>query len=193
MNLTRFLAPVLALSMLSGCASITRSQFAGDQTYTALDAAMKTTSPIGDIKFGDARRIRIDATSPLMDTPAQRGRFESVTINGRKGSNYQLTIAGVCDCLGFRKWSVAPKAFLFNDRAELIAEGTQVNPQIQTLLGKFPEDGIYRILVIADDSRTGERLSSVQGGVPAGAVFIPNVFTIPVSSHPTGIVSVSVQ
>lgn len=192
MNCTRFFATIFLALTLSACASITRSQFAGDQTYTAFDSALKTAGPIGHVKMGDARNIRIDTTSPMLNMPTRHGRFESVTIDGRKGSQYQVTIWAPCDCLGFRKRSVAPLAFLFNDRGDLIAEGAQTSPQSRFLSGAFPEDGTYRVLVIADDSRTGEKLSSVNLDLP-GAVYIPDAFSIPVKSHPTGIVQVNYQ
>lgn len=185
---------MLAALSLSACASISRSDFAGDARHTDLRTAALNTKPIGQVEYGNARNIKIGMSSPVMTADSLNGRFEVVSIQGVKGRPYAITVAAICDCLGFRKWSVVPEAYLLDHDGNTLAQGAFISPTIRYITGTFPQDGEYKVLVAADATSEGERVGEIRGGMAIpGQGFIPNVLQLALRSHPTGIVQVNYE
>lgn len=186
-----FLVIVAALS-LSACASISRPDFAGDVRHADLRAAALSTKPIGHVEYGNARNIKIGTNSPLMAADPLNGRFEIVSIQGVKGRPYAITVAAICDCLGFRKWSVVPEAYLLDQHGDTLAQGAKTALTTRYITGTFPEDGEYKVLVLADATSEGERVGEIQAWLP-GPAAAAGFLSMSMRSHPTGVVQVNHQ
>lgn len=173
----KILALFAVLFIVSGCASVARSDYAGDKKYADIQSAMQHTAPLAQLVPGAVHSVKISTDSPLLDSPSGKGRFERIAIKGRKGESFSFALVGVCDCLGFRKWMVAPYAYLLD------ASGAVVAPKMpgQPPIGKFPADGDYALMVVADSVSNGTNIGYLVGGL----------LTLPLISHPTGIVNVT--
>jgi len=188
----RFFLVMLAALSLSACASISRSDFAGDARHTDLRTAALNTKPIGQVEYGNARNIKIGTNSPLMATDSLNGRFEVVSIQGVKGRPYAITVAAICDCLGFRKWSIVPEALLMDQDGNTLAQGAVTAPTIRYITGTFPQDGEYKVLVMADATSEGKSVGEILAWIP-GPIVTPGFLSISMRSHPTGVVQVNHQ
>jgi hypothetical protein len=187
-----FFLVIVAVLSLSACASISRFDFAGDARHPDLRTAALNSKPIGQVEYGSARNIKIGTNSPLMVADSLNGRFEIVSIQGVKGRPYSITVAALCDCLGFRKWSVVPEAYLLDHLGNTVAQGARTAPTSRYITGTFPEDGEYKVLVLADATSEGARVGEIQGWVP-GPAAVAGFLSISMQSHPTGIVQVNHQ
>jgi ribosomal protein S2 len=78
-------------------------------------------------------------------------------------------------------------AYVFDSAGGLIAnEEKIVDPKVKVLKGVFPSDGIYKVVVVADNTNKGKKIGEAIGylaGLP--------VFAIAETIHPTGLVQVS--
>ncbi len=181
---------IVAVLSLSACASISRSEFAGDVRHSDLRTAALSTKPIGHVEYGNGRNIKIGMNSPLMVGESLKGRFEVVSLQGVRGQPYALTVLAICDCLGFRKWTVVPDAYLLDHEGMMIAQGAIISPTHRHITGVFPRDGEYKVLVMADATHEGEKVGSIRAWLPGGGL-TSSFLDIPKRSHPTGIVQVS--
>ncbi|MEO6147549.1 MAG: lipoprotein, partial [Sulfuriferula sp.] len=167
---------------LSGCASAVRQHSLIDKKYSEIAIAAKEVAALTAIQRGQSVNIKVGDSSPSINYGKAVGKFESVEVSPTSASNFRITIAGICDCLGFRKWSAVPITYLLNDHGDVIAEGTFATPNTQLLTGKFPVAGKYKILIVADSTTKGRYLSDVSGLVIySGLPIAP--FSIPMRSH----------
>jgi hypothetical protein len=55
----------------------------------------------------------------------------------------------------------------------------------------FPEDKDYYVMVVAESTSEGKKVGEVTGGLSIpGKAYVPDVLTLSMTSHPTGIVQV---
>jgi hypothetical protein len=188
----QLITSTLAVALLTGCAGISRTGFAGNDVHHDLRSTALNVAPIGVVEYGQARNIKISVDSPMLEAGPLRGRFEVVKIRGTQGRRYTLTVAARCDCLGFRKWSVVPHAYLLDQEGNVITQGRALTPTTQHLAGSFPKDGEYKVLVVADGTSQGKKVGEFSGGaLLPGYVYVPLNFVK--TSHPTGLVQVNYQ
>lgn len=172
--------------MLSGCATV-RSDFAGNKTYNDIKSIKLDSAAIGSVEYGKVGRFKITTNSPLIDSPSQKGRYELISVRGTQGQSFLMTIAGLCDCLGFRKWSIVPYTYLIDGSGNTISTGTFGSPNAQVLKGTFPESREYYVMVVADSASEGRKVGQVNAGLAIpGAAYVPNALSLSMTSHPTG-------
>lgn len=181
----KFLLPLVLISLLSACANVERKESAADKMYKDAKSAAVATQPLMSVQKGKFVNIDITSNSPSIQGQKKPNKFEVVSVNGRKDQKFNFIVAALCDCLGFRKWSIAPEAYLFDNNGELVAQETTLNPIAKSLTGSFPADGEYKVLVVADDTNDGSPIAEV----PIQLGLVP-VATLPQTVHPTGIVQV---
>lgn len=175
-----------------GCATIDRSQFDGDKKYDDISAAVENVKSIGRVVYGDIEKMEIGKDSPLLKSRDASGRFELVELSGRAGQTYWITVAAKCDCLGFRKWSIIPKSFLIDKEGNVLSKGVFASPVVSYVEGRFPRDGEYYLLVVADDSNIGKKVGDISIGVAIpGQPFLPGVFNVAMTAHNTGLVQIN--
>jgi hypothetical protein len=180
-----------ACLVLSGCAGVVRTDNAGDKKYSDVKAAKLDTKAIGEVNYGDFKNIKISANSPSIDSASLKGRYEVVSVHGEKDKSFEITVAGICDCLGFRKWSIVPFSYLVDEAGNTVSTGKFAAPNVQLLSGSFPADGNYYVLIVADSTSAGRRVGEVYAGLMSGGVYKPDAFAVSMTSHPTGIVQVN--
>jgi hypothetical protein len=185
------LALVTTSALLSGCAGIVRSDPASEKVYRDVSSAVLNTRPIGHVDHGSAQNVKIGDQSPSLDADSIKGRFEIVTVRGEMGKKFEINSAAVCDCFGFRKYSVVPVSFLADTTGRVVfkADGSSS----QTLKGVFPADGTYHLVIVADKSKAGFRIGEIKAGLAYPSGFKPDVLTIPMTGHPTGLVRVKYE
>ena len=180
------------LLFLAGCAGIVRSDFAGNQKYPDIKSAKLSSKSIGQVEYGDSKNIKISSDSPSIDSGSLKGKYEIVSVHGEKGQSYTMTIAAICDCLGFRKWSVVPFSYVLDNAGNILSTGKFATPNVQSLAGVFPENGDYYVMVVADGTSEGKKVGEVGGGLAVpGKAYVPDSLTLSMTSHPTGIVQVN--
>lgn len=176
---------VLLAALISGCASLVRSNYAGDKTYTSLKDAVKNEAIVGMAVFDKTKNLRISYDSPNIEFSGTSGRFEIVGVKGEKDQLFTLTAVSLCDCFGFRKTFTVLSVYLLDNSGNVIAKG---NPKSGTnfVQGKFPAAGDYYFFVIADATTEGKTVGSIQ--------FIPHLpITVPMTAEPTGLIQVTWQ
>lgn len=178
------------LILLTGCAGIARSHSAGDKTFTDVRSAKLGTESIGKVEYGEAKNIRVSSDSPSINSDSLKGRFEVVSVHGEKGQPFSITVAGVCDCLGFRKWSVVPISFLLDASGNTVAVGKFATTFAQGLNGVFPETGEFYVMLVADSESEGKTVGELRTGLSLPGGYVPG-FSMSMDSHPTGIVQVN--
>ncbi len=183
---------ILAVCLvLGGCAGVVRTDNAGDKKYSDIKSAKLDTKAIGEVTYGDFKNIKISTSSPSIDSDLLKGRYEIVSVSGEKDKSFEITVAGICDCLGFRKWSIVPHSYLVDESGNTISTGKFATPNVQLLAGNFPATGNYYVMIVADSASAGKRVGEVYAGLMAGGIYKPDAFAISMTSHPTGIVQVN--
>lgn len=182
---------VLSMFFFSGCAGIARTDSAGNEKHPDMRSAKLASKPIGRIEYDSFKSLKISAESPYLESESLKGRYEIVSIQGKKGQQFLITTTGICDCLGFRKWSVVPFSYLLDGDGGIVLAGKSTTPMAQTLAGAFPEDGDYYLMIVADSTSAGKRIGVISGGLAVpGRPYVPDIITLPMTSHPTGLVQV---
>lgn len=175
---------LVMLAALMGCSTIKREDSIATQQYEKLNLAVERVKPLTDLSQGLFKRIRVDEASPMFEGEKVKGRFEVLNLQAQGAMDFQLSIAGRCDCLGFRKWSAIPITFLTTEDGTVVAEGKFGTPNSQTVSGRFPKAGIYKLFIAADRTQDGIRLSDIQAMYAYGGVIAP--FSLPMVAHPAG-------
>lgn len=192
MNIAILVLSAASLLSLTGCAGIVRSDSAGNEKYADIKSAKLGTKAIGRVENGDAKNIKISSDSPSVDYGSLKGKFEIVSVHGEKGQLFAMTVAGICDCLGFRKKSVVPFSYVLDHAGNIVSTGKFATPNVQSLTGVFPESGDYFVMVVADSTSKGKKVGEISGGLALpGAPYIADFATLPMRSQPTGIVQVN--
>ena len=187
-----FAYSILAASLiLGGCAGIVRTDNAGDKKYSDIKSAKLDTKAIGEVNNGDFKNIKISTSSPSIDSASLKGRYEIVSVSGEKDKTFEITVAAICDCLGFRKWSIVPFSYLIDESGNIVSTGKFASPNVQLLSGNFPDTGKYYVLIVADSASAGKRVGEATAGLSLGNTYTPDALTISMTSHPTGIVQVN--
>lgn len=174
----------ILLASLMGCSTIKREESLATQQYETLNLAIKQVKPLTDLAQGVVKRVRVDEASPSFESEKIKGRFEVLSLQAQEASDFQLSIAGRCDCLGFRKWSAIPIAILTTQDGAVVAEGKVGTPNGQTVSGRFPKAGTYKLFIAADRTQDGKKLSDIQAMYAYGGVIAP--FSLPLVAHPAG-------
>lgn len=189
MNMMGLLAALAVGLALGGCASTaSRSEASSSQIYTSAKEGAASVKPIVTMQRGQNIHIFIESTSPQVDGKRVPNKFEVVGIEGKRGEPYTIVVAPRCDCLGFRKWSVYPVASMLDQNGEPVGTVEQVGPKNRVLRGTFPQDGVFKLVLIADNTEEGTKLGNVAGFI--GGV---TVFNIAETVHGTGRVEVNFQ
>lgn len=108
-----------------------------------------------------------------------------------RDKSFEITVAAICDCLGFRKWSVVPYSYLFDESGNIVSTGKFATPNVQLLSGKFPAAGTYFVMIVADSVSEGKSVGEASTGILLGKGYVPDALAISIKSHPTGIVQVN--
>lgn len=183
----KLLVTFLFIAMLAGCATVKRIESLSNSTSSDITGAI-ALKPISAISHGKTIRFNIKkGLSPsIRRVNDGKDYYEIIELYGNADSNFNFTISSFCDCLGFRKWAVHPVATLYNANGEVIAnESLTNNPMIKNINGKFPSDGNYKLIVVADNSKNGVQIGYAQAyaqGVP--------IFSLPITIHHEGLVQV---
>lgn len=187
------LAMLSMLLLLSGCTSMmgnTRSKSTDVDTFHNIADAVKNTSPVLDVKKGDFRNINIDAeASPKIEREGRIEYFEIAELNGVRNADFSITVASLCDCLGFRKWAVLADSFIFSPDGTPVEVKKDGTPEVQILTGKFPKDGKYKILVIANTKYLDQKMGTIHGYLDY--TNSASGITLPLTVHPTGLIQVA--
>lgn len=182
-----------AILLLGGCASIVRSQSAANQTYSSVQSIDAKRLSIGEIEQGAGRNLRISLESPFLNSDQAEGRFEVVTLSGKKGDEYSISLTSLCDCLGFKKWVVVPRPFLQDGHGQIIGQWRHVNQDVQRSTGVFQENGPYYLLIVADSTSEGKKVGDIYGSIAGGGLLSGFVLDMSEVSHPTGIVRIDYE
>ncbi|MDR2837203.1 MAG: hypothetical protein LBV49_01325 [Azonexus sp.] len=176
---------LIFLILLSGCAT-SRSNYLGGKEVRNMESAVSDIEPLKKIELGKSIKIQISESSPILITENIRGRFETFELSGTKDKDYHISVAAICDCIGFRKHSIAPAAYLLDKDGAILSSGNTTGTTFQILLGKFPENGKYYFLVVADNRFDGERVGSLAGPMTIGRLPVPVDFSFPLTGQTTG-------
>jgi|GEM_PF-7006647 hypothetical protein len=174
----------LLISSLVGCSTIQREESLSSKQFERLDLAMKQVRPLVDINQGMAKKVRVGDASPIFESDTVKGRFEVLGVKALDAAEFSFSVVGKCDCLGFRKWAPIPIVFLTTDDGTVVSEGKIAGPNGQTVSGRFPKAGIYRLFIAADGTQNGKKLSDVQAIYAYGGAVAP--FSIPMVAHSVG-------
>lgn len=181
-------ASIVLTLLLIGCTSVKRSEPASKQVYSSVKDVALNVNPIVTVPYGKHVVLNIEDSSPSIQGKRAPNKVEVVAVEGTADKPFAITVTTRCDCLGFRKYSVYPIASLVDQMGESIGTSQDIGPKTRVLKGVFPANGLYKVVVIADNTKEGEKLSDVNayvGGIP--------IFTIPEVVHPTGKVEVNFQ
>jgi hypothetical protein len=188
MSMKILVSLVLSLTLIS-CASVKRTDIEATTTYSDVKTAALATKPLIEVKYSDFVNVKISDISPSVSGKSAPNKFEVISLAGVKDQAFTVVISSLCDCLGFRKWTVYPVAYMFDSAGGLVAnEEKIVDPKVKILKGTFPNDGVYKIVVIADNTNKGKKIGEAIGylaGVP--------VFAVAETIHPTGLIQVNWQ
>lgn len=182
---------ILSLSLsalLAGCAGIARNEDASTQVFREVRAAALSIKAIGAVERGQSNTLKIGSGSPSLQSQDTAGRFEIVSINGEKQRAFKLSVTGLCDCTGFRKWTVAPLAYLVDGSGNVISRLDSLGPTVVVLNGTFPYDGVYKLVVVADSTRADAKVGEL--GVGSGSLIL-GLIGIPLTAQSTGKVAVA--
>jgi hypothetical protein len=180
------LATALLMLFLTACASVTRTEGASGEKYDGLALAAMKSKPLAQLEPGRHVNLKLTELSPTVSLGRVVGKFEMLGLRGTKDQTFKIHVMALCDCLGFRKWSVSPVVYLLGPRGEVIAKEGVVDPKTRLLEGAFPADGDYQLLIIADTSALGSRLADVVAYNPNTGSAIVMAET----AHATGTVGV---
>ena len=78
---------IAILLSLTGCAGAVRSDFAGNNTYNDINSAKLGSMPIGNVQYGDFINIKISTNSPSIESEPVKGRYEIISVHGKKGQS----------------------------------------------------------------------------------------------------------
>ncbi|MFG0833153.1 hypothetical protein ACF8OI_06320 [Aeromonas bivalvium] len=180
------------LLLLSGCVSMmgnTRNKSESIGTFHDISTAARDTSPILEISKDDFKNINIDKdVSPTIIREDRVEYFEIVELTGKENSDFSLTIASLCDCIGFRKWAVLAEPFMFGPDGSPVEMKKGGTPEAQTLTGSFPKSGAYKLLIIANTKYLDQQMGNIHGYWDYSNS--ASGFTLPLRVHQTGLVQV---
>jgi hypothetical protein len=175
---------ILLSIFLVGCSTIKREESLGSQQFERLDLAIKHVKPLTDISLGAIKKVRVGDASPMYESETTKGRFEILNVNALEAADFSLSVVGRCDCLGFRKWAPIPIAVMTTEDGVVVSEGKFGTPNGQTVSGRFPAPGTYKLFIAADRTQDGKKLSEIQAIYAYGGVVAP--FSLPLVAHSVG-------
>ena len=154
------------------------------QQFERLDLAIKHVKPLTDIGLGSLKKVRVGDASPMYVSEKINGRFEVLNVKALEAADFSMSVVGRCDCLGFRKWAPIPIAVMTTEDGLVISEGKFGTPNGQTISGRFPAPGTYKLFIAADRTQDGKKLSDIQAMYAYGGVVAP--FSLPLVAHSVG-------
>lgn len=175
---------ILLSMFLVGCSTIQREESLASQQFERLDLAVKQVKPLTDLNLGNLRKVRVGDASPMYESEKIKGRFEVLNVKAMEASDFSISVVGRCDCLGFRKWAPIPMVVLTTEDGAVVSEGKFGTPNGQTISGRFPAQGVYKLFIAADRTQDGKKLSDIQAMYAYGGVVAP--FSLPLVAHSVG-------
>jgi hypothetical protein len=172
------------LISIAGCSTIQREDSMSSQQFEQFDLVMKHVKPLTDLGLGGIKKIRVGDASPIYESEKIRGRFEVLNVKALEAADFSMSVVGRCDCLGFRKWAPIPIAVMTTEDGVVVSEGKVGTPNGQTVSGRFPAPGTYKLFIAADRTQDGKKLSDIQGVYAYGGVVAP--FSFPLVAHSVG-------
>lgn len=175
---------ILLSIFLVGCSTIQREESLASQQFERLDLAIKHVKPLTDLNLGNIKKVRVGDASPMYESEKIKGRFEVLNVKALEASDFSISVVGRCDCLGFRKWAPIPMVLMTTEDGVVVSEGKFGTPNGQTISGRFPVPGAYKLFIAADRTQDGKRLSEIQAIYAYGGVVAP--FSLPLVAHSLG-------
>ena len=195
---------LLAAAASSGCAAWPEEQYErmnlvpADRIAQDRMSMLRMTKPAG-LPWGEPVNSSIDEDDPMASLEISgksiRTHYELYAFDGKKDRSFTIALFSYCDCLGFRKFLMLPHVEVF-DRHGTVVSGPPRSMRdappglvdayhvIGTWGGKIPEDGIYFVLVAADNRCIGGSAGTVKGHGSAGT--LPVGMTLKAHHHPFG-------
>lgn len=183
-SVKNFLSVFFVISLV-GCASV-RTDVASSERYTDINSAAVHSKALASLKYDSFINIGISDISPSISIENASGKFEIVSVDGKKNQPFNFIVTSICDCLGFNKRAIYPTVYLLNDVGNVVSTEKTINPKTRSVNGTYALDGTYKLLIIANSKNAGKKIGDAQGYI--GGV-IP--FAIDEVVHPTGSVNVS--
>lgn len=178
----------LVVMQLAGCATgpVTQYQMMKEipAERIASDRAgiLRMTKPQGLPMFDDPVNSSIDEDDPMavvkVGQTTFRTHYELYAFDGKQGRRFKAKLFSYCDCLGFRKFMMLPYIEVFDRHGNKVSSGASslrekppgfVDPFhiVGIWVGTLPADGIYFVMVAADNRCIGGSAGTVQGhGAP---------------------------
>lgn len=183
---------IATLFILSGCISMignARNKPVNIDTYHDINTAAKDIPAILELQKDSFENININKdVSPKINREGRVEYLEMVQLKGKKDDRFSIVISSLCDCLGFRKWAVLADPFMFSPEGtpiNLKKEGTLIT---QNITGTFPQDGTYKLMIIANTKYLDQKMGSINGYWDYSNS--ASGFSLPLTVYPTGVVQV---
>ncbi len=173
--------------LLAGCSTMSRVDSVSGISHSSLSDASQSVIEVGTISKNSSIRLEImEDISPKINHEETLDYFEVISVDGVAGEKFSFRSDALCDCLGFRKWSVNPKSYLFDSQGNTIEVSLKDSPTHTEITGIYPETGKYKLVILAESKYVGKRLGSIPGYISG-----VNAFSLPLTAHPTGKLVVS--
>ncbi|NWD68923.1 hypothetical protein HX870_15075 [Pseudomonas gingeri] len=114
-------------------------------------------------------RWEISATDPRIASGAEHSNYRLFEFLLRKGQRYEINVISMCNnmCMGLAKTALKPKAVVLDMKGNVVAANL-AGPNALTIdwTGAAPADGVYLLMVAADNRAPGEQVSVINTQVP---------------------------
>lgn len=176
-KMNRLYIAITCVLMLSSCAT-SRPSSLGDKYYFDLGSAALAAAPLGKLEKGVPLTLKVGSYSPNVLTEYSKGRFEVLDVSGIEGQKYWISVAAICDCLGFRKGSLVPAVFLVDIDGNIVSVIVEPKGIVQYIYGEFKKSGVYKLVIVADNRLEGEAVGKLVSPMFIGGIATPENFSL---------------
>jgi hypothetical protein len=192
---------LMAALFISGCSNNSQQQYA-DQVQSSstpiahsFQEAVKL-SPIVPLPINRGlfpTRWAIGAMDPRIVSGAEKSNYRLFKFSLRKGQRYEINVISMCNnmCMGLAKSTLKPKAVVLDMNGDVVADNLGgPTPLTIDWTGTAPDDGVYLLMIAADNKALGEQVSVIDTQIPGYPMLS---MPIGMSSAPFGKVIAYVQ